>query len=144
MLAHQLGRTGMVAIQAPPPPGPRVLVAEDEWLTARELEATLSTEGYRVVGPAPSVEAALRLIATQGPPDLALLDVNLRGRLVTPVAKELAARGVPFLLVTAYAERDLGDPILTNAPRLAKPAARAALLTWLRGAFTVGTETSPG
>lgn len=109
---------------------PRILVVEDEWLVARELEAFLRDEGHAMVGAASNVEVALRLIAAE-PPDAALLDVNLRGRLVTPVAVELAARGVPFLLVTACAVTDLSEPVFALAPRLAKPASRASLRAWL-------------
>lgn len=101
---------------------------------ARELEALLRGEGHAMAGPASNIEAALRLISAE-PPDTALLDVNLRGRLVTPVAVavavELAARDVPFLLVTAYAVKDLPEPVRTLAPRLAKPASRGSLRAWL-------------
>lgn len=113
----------------------RILLVEDEWLVAREVEAFLRGEGHAVVGPAATVEAALRLIAAGPPPDAALLDVNLRGRLATPVAAELAARGVPFLLVTAYAVQDLPEPVLATAPRLAKPASRDAVRAWLGAAL---------
>ena len=106
MLAHLLSHPAMVGTQAPPPPGRRVLVAEDEWLTARELETTLRDAGYEVLGPAPSVPAAMRILATQDPPDVALLDVNLRGEAVTPLAEALAARG--------YAGERHGDVLVVN------------------------------
>lgn len=119
-----------------PPP---ILVVEDEWLVAREFEAFLRDEGYAMVGPASNVEVALRLIAAE-PPDAALLDVNLRGRPVAPVAVELVARGVPFLLVAAYAVKDMPEPVLTLAPRPAKPASRASLKAWLGVAVRTAAE----
>ena len=62
-----------------------VLVVEDEFLIAMDLEAMLREHGWRVLGPAATVEEALRLLDGGGEtPDVALLDVNLRGRTVAP------------------------------------------------------------
>ena len=54
-----------------------------------------------MLGPAATVDEAFRLLRGDTP-DVALLDINLRGEPVTPVAEELRARGVPFLLASAY------------------------------------------
>jgi hypothetical protein len=62
-----------------------------------------------VLGPALSVEQALALLSDGPPLNGALLDLNLRGELVTPVVWALAKRGVPFLLVTAYAVDELDE-----------------------------------
>ena len=64
----------------------------------------LEGHGYRVLGPASTVAEALRLLAAERP-DVALLDVNLRGETVTPVAEALRTRGVPFVLASAYEAR---------------------------------------
>jgi DNA-binding response OmpR family regulator len=100
--------------------GLRVLVVEDEWLLASELADLLRARGCEVIGPAPSVEAALRLIATEAL-DAAVVDANLRGRPATPVANALRESAVDFLLLTAYAPGDLRDSPLAGAPRVSKP-----------------------
>ena len=78
-----------------------VFVLEDEALIAMEIETLLRSAGYRVIGPARSIAEAMRICGglTEG---CALLDVNLDGAAVTPVARLLAERGIPFALVTGY------------------------------------------
>jgi DNA-binding response OmpR family regulator len=105
-----------------------VLVVEDEVIIALDLSATLEDEGYRVLGPAPTVAAALKLLERERP-DAAVLDVNLRGETVTPVARVLREMRVPFALASAYGLALLpSDEVLTNAPHLGKPMAPATLL----------------
>lgn len=77
-------------------PAASVLVVEDEFLIAMNLQAILEESGYRVVGPAASVEQALQLL-TLDLPDAAVLDVSLRGEIVTPVAAALRHAEVPFV-----------------------------------------------
>lgn len=104
----------------------RVLVVEDELLVALELETMVEGMGHSVLGPAPSIERALDLLAREQP-DIAVLDVNLRGKRVTPVAEALQRRTIPFVLVTGYEQSQLEDPILQQAPRLGKPINRGDL-----------------
>ncbi len=80
----------------------RILVVEDEYLMAEELREALEDAGAHVLGPAPTVDAALRLLADGAAPDAAILDVNLGGERSFPVADALAARGVPFVFATGY------------------------------------------
>src|SRR5689334_2800092 len=68
---------------------------------AMDLERLLEGHGFRVLGPATTVAGALHLLGGETP-DVALLDVNLRGEMVTLVAEALRARGVPFVLASAY------------------------------------------
>lgn len=83
------------------PPGPAILVVEDEPLVALAVEDLLVTLGIRVIGPAPNVAKALGLVE-QGGFDGALLDVSLRGERVDAVADALAARGIPFVFTTGH------------------------------------------
>ncbi len=99
--------------------GLRVLVVEDELLIALDLLSILADLGCVALGPAATVPEALRLLA-DGPPDAALLDLNLGGASVAPVAEALAAAGVPFATVSAYAVRP-GGPAFDGAPAVAKP-----------------------
>ncbi len=81
--------------------GLRVMVVEDELLIAMLIEDTLLDQGCIIVGPFTSVDEAMRAAQT-APVDLAVLDVNLRGEKVYPVAELLAARDIPFLLLSGY------------------------------------------
>ena len=80
----------------------RILVVEDEYLLAQDLARELEDLGAEVLGPVPSVEEALALLDAEAPPDAAILDVNLGGEMVFPVAEALRERGVPFLFATGY------------------------------------------
>jgi CheY-like chemotaxis protein len=97
----------------------RILVVEDEALVAMLLEDMLRRLGCVVVGPAPSVDAATD-IAGRAVFDLALLDLNLRGEVVFPVAEILVKRDIPFVFVTGYGDLQLPFP-LARRPTLAKP-----------------------
>jgi CheY-like chemotaxis protein len=81
----------------------RVLVVEDESLVAMLIEDLLQDCGCSVVGPCGSVETALAAARTDTF-DLAVLDVNLRGEKVYPVAELLAERQIPFLFLSGYGE----------------------------------------
>jgi CheY-like chemotaxis protein len=96
-----------------------VLVVEDEFLIALDLSQTLSAAGCEVLGPAPTVEDALRIIEAGPALDAVVLDINLGGVRAVPVAEALAARGVPFLAATAYHE--LPEPVFAGVPVLSKP-----------------------
>ncbi len=111
--------------------GLRILVVEDEALVLMEIEDMLHEFGCEVVGPASSVAAALAAIGENGI-DGALLDMNLQGEHILPVAEELLARGVPFVFVTGYANNSGNAPALDDAPRLTKPFS----LQKLKGAMT--------
>jgi DNA-binding response OmpR family regulator len=107
--------------------GRRVLIVEDEMLVALEIEDLLQQQGCVVLGPAPRVNRALTLLDRERP-DAALLDLNLRGELATPVAAELSAQGVPFVLVTGYGKMQSREPELRDAPRVDKPVHHRELL----------------
>lgn len=98
---------------------PRVLVVEDEYLIRMLLEDMLDELGYDMAaGVGTFAEASEH--AANGAFDAAILDVNLDGREVFPVADILAKRNLPFVFVTGYGERDLPDPH-GGRPALQKP-----------------------
>lgn len=106
--------------------GLNVLVVEDNGMLCCVLEETLREAGCCVIGPYTRLDDAM----TEAPHhliDLALLDVNLRGEFVSPLADQLEERGVPFLLTSAYQERDLPRS-LQNASTLRKPFTDTQLL----------------
>ena len=86
----------------------KVLVVEDEALVSMLVEDMLTDLGCAIVGPAAEIEEALRL-AGSADIDAALLDVNLGGRPIFPVADALKARGVPFAFASGYGEAGLTD-----------------------------------
>jgi CheY-like chemotaxis protein len=122
-------------------PRRRILVVEDEALVAMYVEAILNEAGCEVVGPAASVDEALRLCACD-PLDAAVLDVNLDGVMTFAVADALAAAHVPFVWLTGHSpemlpERHRARPLVskpyvpraliealyaTSAPNLASPS----------------------
>ncbi len=97
----------------------RVLVVEDELMIALDMCSKLEEMGYRPVGPVSTVDEALTLLEGERP-DFALLDENLRGRSVTPVAEALLLRRIPFGVLSGYS-RSSAHEVLRNAPRLSKP-----------------------
>ncbi|RXT56937.1 hypothetical protein B6S44_00335 [Bosea sp. Tri-44] len=109
-------------MSADPSPGAerRILVVEDEYLIAEYITVTLEDLGYVVVGPAPTVPAAIATIASERM-DAVLLDANLAGTSSAPIAAELADRGIPFVVVTGYGTLDLATDALQSAPRINKP-----------------------
>jgi two-component sensor histidine kinase len=98
--------------------GARVLIVEDAVLLALELETGLSEAGAQVIGPAYELEEAMALLDQKI--DAAVLDANLNGRSVIPVAQVLADRGVPFVFATGYGEAG-GAPMGFDAPIIRKP-----------------------
>src|SRR4051794_12748712 len=78
-----------------------VLIVEDEALVALGLKETLSAVGYTIVGPAPTTQKALKLIATETI-DVALLDINLGKERVDSVAHALSELVIPFVFSTGY------------------------------------------
>jgi CheY-like chemotaxis protein len=113
--------------------GLRVLVVEDEYLLAYDVEETMTSLGAEVVGPFGRVEPALA-VARAERLDGAVLDVRLDGDTVFRVAEALLARGVPIILTTGYEEDQLPG-YLRGVPRLRKPYDRQALRRLARCAY---------
>lgn len=98
--------------------GVKVLIVEDAVLLALELEAGLTEAGAQVVGVASDLDEAWRLASLDF--DVAVLDANLNGQSVTPIAHSLAQRGTPFIFATGY--RDMGvETSGFDAPLVLKP-----------------------
>lgn len=80
--------------------GCSVLVVEDDYFLADDMKIVLSRAGADVIGPVPTLVAALAKLS--GQLDAAVLDINLRGEPVWPLADALIMRKVPFIFVTGY------------------------------------------
>lgn len=108
--------------------GKRILVVEDEFLLADEIVEWLALRGAEPVGPAATLPQGLRLIEEAPAIDCAVLDINLAGTMVFPLALELRRRGIPLLFASAYAQDIPFPDDLKTAPRLKKPFSEAQLI----------------
>jgi len=99
--------------------GLRVLVVEDEMMVSMLIEDMLSDLGCVVVGPASRLDEALDL-AKASELDCAVLDVNLGGQPIFPLADLLRERGRPFAFATGYGDAGLRD-VDKGTPVLQKP-----------------------
>lgn len=115
--------------------GLRVLVVEDEMMVSMLIEDMLGDLGCLVVGPASRLDDAMEL-ARAGDLDCAVLDVNLGGQPIFPLADLLRERGAPFAFATGYGDAGLRD-VDKGTPVLQKPfreADIARILCELRAA----------
>jgi CheY-like chemotaxis protein len=105
--------------------GKRVLVVEDELMIRMLLEGMLTDLGHSVAAEAGGIEEALNL-ARDAEFDVAVLDVNLNGKPITPVVEILVARGLPFVFASGYGQRGVPEPY-RDSPTLQKPFQSDAL-----------------
>jgi len=100
--------------------GMRILVVEDEPLLAMASADFLADSGCAVAGPVSSVKQGMQLIEQEAI-DGAILDINLRGEMVFPLADALADRSIPFVYVTGYGKLlracNHGRPVLQKPYR---------------------------
>jgi len=106
--------------------GLRVLVVEDSFLIAWSLRKMLSDLGCEVIGPASSVDGAMRLIE-EGQCDAGILDINLGTETSVSIAATLTEKGTPFLFVTGYSSPAMMEVKFQNCRRLRKPLTESAL-----------------
>jgi PAS domain S-box-containing protein len=105
--------------------GKRVLLVEDEMLVAMMMKDMLTDLGFSVVGPFSRIAEALP-VAKSDDLEAAVLDINLNGELVYPVAEALVTRGVPVVFVTGYGAESIDDRF-AEVPVLQKPIERQVL-----------------
>lgn len=113
--------------------GLHILIVEDEAPIALQVEDMLVESGCEVVGPASRVAQALKLIDEE-PVDAAVLDLNIAGDLVYPVADALDKRGVPYIFATGYGASSLTEPYRRRRV-LQKPFSRRELLQAMQEAL---------
>ncbi|MGA0598605.1 response regulator [Enterovirga sp. CN4-39] len=113
--------------------GLRVLVVEDEVAISLLLEDMLLDMGCEVVGPAGRLATAAELAQSEQL-DLAVLDVNLAGQPIYPVAEALAGRNIPFVFSTGYGSAGIDEPY-RDRPVLQKPFAQHELQRVLHSAL---------
>ncbi|WP_417582193.1 response regulator [Pelagibacterium sp.] len=121
--------------------GKVIMVVEDEYLIALNIEMAVLDQGASVMGPFSQVEDALSALkASNGMPDAAILDINVRGRHVFPVAERLQERKVPFVFATGYDNWTIPSH-LEHVQRFEKPTDPVRLLRALTNQFVARDES---
>ncbi|MDP5103372.1 MAG: response regulator [Erythrobacter sp.] len=112
----------------------RILLAEDEFVTAFDLCDTFEEAGYEVEGPHAGISSAM-LACQKGKPDLAILDIELVDGLTYELAQKLLDENVPVILHSERAERDELAARFPRAITVAKPCPPADLLEVISRVF---------
>lgn len=120
-----------------------IMIVEDETLVALSLQDFLCELGYCVVGPFGRLTEALNELERQ-PMDAAILDVNLAGEFVYPLAERLRTRNIPFVFTTGYSAESI-DPRFGEVSVLQKPIDRQTLETYFsrRSGFAMSDPHRP-
>jgi two-component SAPR family response regulator len=121
--------------------GQSILLVEDEALVAMMMKEFLREIGFQVVGPFGKVADAIEAIELERP-HAAILDINLGGEMIYPLADELSARGVPIVFVTGYGAEAI-DRRFANVPVLQKPVDNATLQRVLDAAKNIELDREP-
>ncbi|WP_104668795.1 response regulator [Ensifer adhaerens] len=106
----------------------RVLVAEDEFIVANDIALLLEEAGATIIGPTPTVQETLKSLLVAENIQVAVLDINLNGELIYPVADELARRSVPLIFFSGYDSWNLPERFSTAA-RLSKCVSTSDLVS---------------
>ena len=143
------GRNGKASPDTPADPssspitvaGSRVMVVEDEALVAMALRDSLDQLGFSVLGPFSRISEAMVALRNNRI-DAAVLDVNLGGELIYPLADVLAADRVPFVFITGYGAEEI-EPRYARIPVLQKPIEVDALKSvFVRSVAIPGAATT--
>jgi two-component SAPR family response regulator len=115
--------------------GRRILIVEDDCITAMDLAETLSAAGAQVIGPAGTIGSAFDLLRRQPHLDIALLDVEVEGAYVFDVADELVKLEVPIVFTTGYERNEIPSRFHT-VPHCEKPISISAITRALSNELT--------
>lgn len=101
------------------PPGGSVFLVEDEVMIRMMVADMLEELGYKIAAEAGEIAEAIRLVQSTDF-DLAILDVNVNGKVISPVADLIKARNRPFIFATGYGSSGLPEEY-RDRPSLQKP-----------------------
>lgn len=96
-----------------------ILLVEDEVMIRMMVADMLEELGYTISGEAGDIDEGIRLVQAIDF-DIAILDVNVNGRIITPVAEAVQMRGRPFIFATGYGAQGLPEKF-RDRPTLQKP-----------------------
>lgn len=119
--------------------GRRVLVVEDVFLVSLPAIDLLEGIGCVAVGPIGNIAAATQLAQSESL-DAALLDINVAGEAIWPVAEKLRRRGVPFLFLSSHPQLNEIPAPFAATPCLAKPLEQNRLLRYLSAIWGVPAD----
>ncbi|TJZ92030.1 response regulator [Paracoccus gahaiensis] len=98
----------------------RIMIVEDEYWTAMHLANEARDRRAIVLGPISSIEKAVQFIESAEPPDVAILDIQLRFDEVFPLADLMRKAQIPFIFATGYEPEDLPERF-ADVPHFVKP-----------------------
>lgn len=119
------------------PPRGSVFLVEDETMIRMMVAEMLVDLGYSIAGETGDVDEALHLVETVDF-DIALLDVNVNGKVITPVARAIVARKRPFIFATGYGTQGMPEEF-RDRPALQKPFQMETLARMIETALKGGT-----
>jgi CheY-like chemotaxis protein len=96
-----------------------ILLVEDEVMIRMMVADMLEELGYTIAGEAGDIDEAIRLVQSTDF-DLAILDVNVNGKVISPVAEAVQLRNLPFVFATGYGAQGLPEKF-RDRPALEKP-----------------------
>lgn len=117
--------------------GRRVLIAEDDYLVATELANEFRAANAQVIGPCASLAEATRLAGTS---QMAVLDVDLKGQMVFPLADRMLREGVPFVFYTGF-DKPLLPPRFADVVCINKPMSARATVRILANSGLANPQT---
>lgn len=100
--------------------GKRILLAEDDYFLVMDLVQELSSNGADLIGPVPTLGKAIERLENVSGIEGAILDINLQGELVFPLADKLQERGVPFVFASGYDQAIIPERY-ARVPKVSKP-----------------------
>ncbi|QDA36689.1 response regulator (plasmid) [Paracoccus liaowanqingii] len=98
----------------------RIMIVEDEYWTAMHLANEARDRRAIVLGPISSIEKAVKFLESAEPPDVAILDIQLRFDEVFPLADMMREARIPFIFATGYEPEDLPERF-SDVPHFVKP-----------------------
>jgi len=116
-LGHGKGKDDIMT--ATRPPGGSVFLVEDEVMIRMMVADMLEELGFSVAAEAGEINEAMKL-AQSAEFDIAILDVNVNGKVISPVAELIRARNRPFIFATGYGSSGLPEEY-RDRPALQKP-----------------------
>ncbi len=107
-----------------------VLLVEDSYPVAQSFTFLMEEYDWDIIGPAPTIDAAMKLVEQFASTiDVAVLDINLQGHSVAPVAQKLRELSIPFVFLTGYGDADAMLPAhFEEYPTLLKPVREEELI----------------